>query len=210
MNIERIEHILSVIDKLGVVSIKQLHEILKLGSYRNTCKVIHGLGEYLHVTRSTQKIVYLNKDGRDLIGSDKEIKKSILFDHMLLCNHAYIYYGCPFDWKREYPIETTKEQGYNFGIQIKGLTVVNKEVIIPDAGFTRNGYVNLVEIDNIRKMQDNRKKIMKYIEMWSEIQNHFNLMPKLCFFTCSDKRKKEITKLCASIPSEVKTFNEVK
>lgn len=209
MNIERIEHILSVIDKLGVASIKQLHEILKLGSYRNTCKVIHGLGEYLHVTRTTQKIVYLNKNGRDLIGSDKEIKKSILFDHMLLCNHAYIYYGCPFDWEREYPIETTKEQGYNFGIQIKGLTVVNKQTLIPDAVFSRNGYVYLIEIDNTRSMQDNRKKITKYREMWADIRDNFTLNPKLCIITKSEKRKKEFQQLCGKLPHEVWTFSEI-
>lgn len=210
MNFNKQEKILMTIDKLGAVTVKQLHDILQPGSYRHTCRLINQLEEYLHVVRSNQKIVYLNKDGRNFIGSDKEVKKSVLFDHMLLCNQAYVYYNCPLDWKREYAIETSQEPEFSFGIQIKGLTVVNKQTLIPDAVFSRNGYVYLIEVDNTRAMQDNRKKIKKYIEMWSEIKNHFNLMPKLCFFTCSDKRKKEITKLCNSIPSEVKTFTEVK
>ena len=33
----RTEMILTLIDRLGVVSVRQLHEILKLGTYRNTC-----------------------------------------------------------------------------------------------------------------------------------------------------------------------------
>ncbi|MBD7937113.1 replication-relaxation family protein [Cytobacillus sp. Sa5YUA1] len=208
MNFNKQEKILMTIDKLGVVTVKQLHEILKLGSYRYTCKVIHELEEFLHVVRSNQKIVYLNKDGRNLIGSDKEVKKSLLFDHMLLCNQAYVYYNCPLDWKREFAIETSQEPEYSFGIQIKGLTVVNKKTLIPDAVFSRNGYVYLIEIDNTRAMPDNRKKIAKYREMWQEIAKYFGMMPKLCIFTLSDQRKREFEQLCTKMPVEILTFNE--
>lgn len=201
--------ILSTIDKLGAVSVKQLHELLKLGTYRHTCRVVSQLEEYLHVVRSNQKVVYLNKEGRQLIGSENEIKKSILFDHMLLANDAYIHYGCPFDWKREYPIDFAQEPEYNFGIQIKGLNVVKKKTIIPDAVFSRNGYVYLVEIDNTRSMQDNRKKIKNYVESWSEIRTHFKSNPKLCIFTLSEKRKQEFKKLCEKIPNEIFTLTEI-
>lgn len=207
MNLARTEMILSTIDKLGAVSVKQLHEILRLGSYRYTCKVVSQLEEYLHVVRSNQKIVYLNKEGRQLIGSEKEIKRSILFDHMLLANKAYIYYGCPLDWKREYIIEIAQEPEFSFGIQIKGLNVIKKKTIIPDAVFSRDGYVNLVEIDNTRAMIDNKKKIDRYQEIWKEIKKEFGCQPKLCIFTLSEKRKREFTQWCEKIPNEVRMFN---
>lgn len=209
MKLERVEQILSIIDNLGAVSVKQLHAILKLGSYRHTCRVVSQLEEYLHVVRSQQKVVYLNKDGRQLIGSDYEVKKSILFDHMLLTNEAYIYYGCPVDWKREYNIEVVQEPEFSFGIQIKGLSVVKKQTIISDAIFARDGYVHLVEIDNTRSMQDNRKKIQKYKEMWPDIKQRFGLQPKICIFTMSEKRKKEFAHLCEKLPCEIRSFSEL-
>jgi hypothetical protein len=203
MKLARTEHILLVIDQLGAVSVKQLHEILKIGTYRHTCRVIRQLETYLHVSRSQQKIVYLNKEGRQLIGSEKEVKKSILFDHMLLANDAFIYYNYPADWQREYPIEIEQEQEFSFAIQVKGLTVATKKKIIPDAIFKRDGYVYLIEIDNTRTMQDNRKKIEKYKEMWADIRKQFNLQPKICIFTKSEKRKKEFFQLCEKLQHEV-------
>ena len=209
MNLERAEMILQVIDRLGAVSVKQLYEILGIGSYRHTCRIVSQLDEYLHTVRSNQKIVYLNTTGRKLIDSDKEIKKSVLFDHMLLANQAYIYYNCPPDWKREYPIETKQEPDFSLAIQVKGLTVTNKKTIIPDAVFVRDGYVHLVEIDNTRTMVDNRKKISRYKEMWPDIKKHFGMQPKLCIFTHSEKRKKEFAQLCEKLPNEILIFAEV-
>jgi hypothetical protein len=203
MNLARKEQILTVIDQLGAVSVKQLHEILRIGTYRHTCRVISQLETYLHVSRSNQKIVYLNKDGRQLIGSDNEVKKSVLFDHMLLANEAFIHYGCPVDWKREYAIEIEQEQEFSFAIQVKGLSVATKKKIIPDAVFKRDGFIHLIEIDNTRTMQDNRKKIEKYKEMWQKIRKQFGLQPKLCIFTLSEKRRKEFMQLCDKLQYEL-------
>jgi hypothetical protein len=153
--------------------------------------------------------VYLNKEGRQLIGSDKEVKKSVLFDHILLANDAYIHYNCPLDWKREYRIETPQFAEYSFGISIKGINVTTNKKVIPDALFTRNGYVYLVEIDNTRTMQDNRKKIEKYKEMWPDIKTQFGAQPKLCIFTKSERRKKEFLSLCEKLQCEVFNFAEI-
>lgn len=209
MNLERAERILTVIDQLGAVSVKQLHQILRLGTYRHTCRVISQLDTYLHVSRSNQKIVYLNKEGRQMIGSEKEVKKSILFDHMLLANDAYIYFGCPRDWKREYAIETAQEPEFSWGIQVSGLNVMTKLKAIPDALFKRDGYVCLVEIDNTRTMLDNKKKIEKYREMWQDIKKQFGAQPKLCIFTKSEKRKKEFAAICGKLQCEIVNFAEI-
>lgn len=208
MNTERMELVLSTIDQLGVVSVKQLHEILKFSSYRKTCRIVQNLEPYLHVERSRQKIVYLNKEGRQFVGSDREVKKSPLFEHRLLINEVFIHYNCPVTWRTEHTIEI-EEKGENMGfIKVEGLKPVTKKKIVCDAYFERNGYTYLIEVDNTRKMVDNRKKIQKYLEMWSGIREQYQ-NPKLCFFTRSEKRKREFSKLLKNILSEVYCFDEL-
>lgn len=208
MNIERTELVLRTIDKLGVASVHQLHRILKLGSYRYTCKVIQGLEQYLHVERMKQKIVYLNKEGRDLIGATREVRKSALLDHNLLANEVFIHYDCPVSWKREYVIEI-EEKATDLGfIKVQGLNVVTKRKIVSDAAFNRNGYTYIIEIDNTRKMIDNKKKIQRYLELWPEIKRQYS-NPRLCIFTKSQKRKRIFLELTKNIPNEVHTFDEL-
>lgn len=204
MNIDTMEHVLSTIDRLGVVTVKQLHYILKYDNYRKTCRVVQKLEPYLNVERSRQKIVYLNKEGRQMIGSNREVKKSALFEHMLLANEVFIHYNCPLTWKREYVIETSD---LNF-IKVKGLNLQPKNKIVCDAFFERNGYCHFIEIDNTRKMVDNKKKIEKYLEMWPEIRKRYS-NPKLCIFTKSAQRKKTFRELLRNVPNEVYCFSEI-
>jgi hypothetical protein len=209
MNTERMELVLSTIDKLGAVSVKQLHEILKLGSYRYTCQVVSKLEkDYLNTYRSKQKIVYLNGEGRQLIGSNRVVNKSTLFEHMLLTNQIFIHYNCPVSWRTEYPIEIKKIRSDVSFMKVNGKPIMEKIKIIPDAYFERNGYTYLIEVDNTRKMVDNRKKIQKYLEMWSGIREQYQ-NPKLCIFTKSQKRKKEFLALTKNIPHEIYCYNEI-
>jgi hypothetical protein len=209
MNTERVELVLSTIDKLGAVSVKQLHQILKLGSYRYTCQVVSKLEkDYLNTYRSKQKIVYLNGEGRQLIGSNRVVNKSTLFEHMLLTNQIFIHYNCPVTWRTEHTIEIeAKSENMGF-IKVEGLKPVTKKKIVCDAYFERNGYTYLIEVDNTRKMIDNRKKIQKYLEMWPEIRKQYQ-NPKLCIFTKSQKRKKEFLALTKNIPHEIYCYNEI-
>lgn len=206
----RTEKILTLIDRLGVVSVRQLHEILRLGTYRNTCRVINKLSPYLHEVRSREKIVYLNKVGRELIASDKEVKKSILFDHMLLANDAYIYFSCPHDWQTEHVIESHTEAAHYFSIQVKGLTSTQTKKVIADATFSRNGYLYLIEIDNTRHMADNVKKVKRYKEMWTDIQKKANMQPILYFITVSQNRKRKLQAATKGLRAEVLTFEEIR
>lgn len=206
----RTEKILTLIDRLGVASVRQLHEILRLGTYRNTCRVINKLSPYLHEVRGREKVVYLNKDGRELIASDKEVKKSILFDHMLLANDAYIYFSCPHDWQTEHVIESHTEATHSFAIQVKGLTSTQTKKVVADATFSRNGYLYLIEIDNTRHMTDNMKKIKKYKDMWTDIQSKHKKQPFLYFITTSENRKRKLLSACKGIRAEVLTFEEIR
>lgn len=207
MDLDRKEMILSTIDRLGIVSVRQLHEILKIGSYRNMCRIVGQLEEYLHVDRSREKIVYLNKDGRNLIGSDREVKKSALFEHMLLVNDIFIHYGCPKTWQREHSIILQNSPVYEFQIQVKGISP-KSEKIVSDAKFERNGYTYLIEVDNTRSMTDNKKKIKKYVENWKEIRKQYQ-NPKLCIFTKSKNRKRTFQDLTRNIPAEIYIFDEI-
>lgn len=157
-----------------------------------------------------EKVIYLNKDGRELIGSKKEVKKNMLIEHTLLCNEAYLYFKCPIDWKTEHVIET-KETVNSFGIQFKGLALSKKKVV-SDASFNRNGYLHLIEVDNTRGMADNKRKIESYVDVFPEIKSKLGTLPALYIFTTTldRKRKFEWWMKQHNLRGEVKTFEEIK
>ncbi len=207
MNAERRETLLQTIDKLGVTTIKQLSAIhTDLGTYRNACRIVNQLSPYINMDRQQQKIIYLNKNGRQLIGSDKEVKKSIQMEHKLFCNEAYIYFNCPLDWKTEYRFEHESEIT-DILIQINGGKTKIKKSVVADAMFNRNGYLNFVEIDNTRHMIDNQKKIEKYREVLKlkKVNN-----AKIYFFTSTNIRKNKLNKWLNGLNHEVLTFDEIK
>ena len=182
------------IDTLGVVKIKHLQKIHDLKSYRNACRVVQQLGPYINeVFYNREKVIYLNKAGRQMIGSLKEIKKSALIEHDLLKNEVYLYFNCPTDWKTEHKIEIEIVTSPTLEMRINGLKPVIKKILISDAMFQRNGYLHLVEVDNKRKMMDNSKKIKLYEEILPAVKNG---IPILHFFTTTEDRKKKLEHWC--------------
>lgn len=192
-----------------MAKIRHLQHIHDLKSYRNACRVVKQLDSFIHETFfDKEKVVYLNKAGREMIGSTKEVKRNSLMEHTLLCNEAYLYFNCPIDWKTEQRIES-KEAVPTFGIQFMGLSPAKKR-IISDASFSRNGYLHLIEIDNTRSMNDNRKKIEAYSQVLQDIRK--SAAPILCIFTTNleRKRKFELWLKEKNIHGQVRTFHEVK
>ncbi|TYR75599.1 hypothetical protein FZC79_10555 [Rossellomorea vietnamensis] len=211
----RHEELLMTIDRLGIVKIKHLLSIHNLSSYRNACRVVNQLSEYTHqIYYEKEKVIYLNKAGREYIGSDKEVTKSMQIGHYLLRNDVYIHFDCPYDWKNEYTLEveeapSRKVDGIIFGDQMK---VNNKKKVVADALFTRNGYTHIIEIDNQLNMTDNRKKVQSYAEIIPLVRKNFESTPIIYFFTTTEARK---TKLSAwlrerSLRAEVKLYDEIK
>ncbi len=197
------------IDTLGVVKIKHLQKIHDLKSYRNACRVVQQLRPYIHEAfHNREKIVYLNKAGRELIGSTKETKKSSLIEHDLLKNEVYLHFNCPNDWKTECKSEVEIAVVPTLDMKINGLKPMTKKRVISDAVFVRNGYVHLIEVDNTRKMLDNRKKINLYEEILPSLKIG---VPILYFFTTTEDRKKKLESWCKGkkFRFEVKTFNEI-
>jgi len=205
MKQERLESLLTTIDRLKVTTVNQLARIHDLGGYRNACRVVSQLAPYTHQYRELEKIIYLNKEGRALIGSTKEVKRTPIIQHTLLANEAYIYLDCPRDWTLEVELEQGK--GLNFNL---GGTITATKKVVADAVFTRNGYVHLVEIDNIRDMKDNMKKIVNYKDIWKDIEKNYKLQPILYFFTTSANRKSKLEGALRSVRSKVLTFDEIR
>lgn len=182
------------IDRLGIVKIKHLQHIHKLGSYRNACKIINALSDYTHQKYwNKEKVIYLNEKGRKLIDSEHSVTMSLNTEHYLLRNDIYIHFECPHDWNIEHTFETVTEAPSRTDIIIQGINPTNKKRVVSDAYFTRNGYAYLIEIDNKLNMADNRKKVNSYAEILPLIRKDFNGAPILYFFTHTQDRKKKLS-----------------
>ena len=197
------------IDILGVAKIKHLQKINDLKSYRNACYAVKKLDGFINETYvNKEKVIYLNKAGRELIGSSKEVKKTPLIEHSLLRNEVYLYFNCPVDWKTEYPTEIEIKAPSPLEMRIKGLKAISKKKIVSDAAFVRNGYLHLIEIDNTRNMSDNKKKIELYAEIIPSLKQH---VPVLFFFTISEVRKRKLEAMCKGkgFRYQIKTYREI-
>jgi hypothetical protein len=200
------------IDRLGIVKIKHLQKIHDLGSYRNACKIINGLSNYTNQTyHEKEKVIYLNKKGRDLIGSESEVNGIAMAKHYLLRNEVYIHFNQPHDWINEYILETSIEAPRTVEIIVQGVKPSTKRKVVTDAYFTRNGYTHLIEIDNTRNMIDNRKKVQNYAEILPLVRKDFQSVPVLYFFTTTETRRKKLSAWMRerSIRHEVKLFSEL-
>ncbi|WP_161598851.1 hypothetical protein [Bacillus mesophilum] len=178
-----------------------------LKSYRNACRIVKQLEPYVHVAlHYKEKVLYLNKHGRELIGSNKEVKKNSLIEHTLLANEAYFYFNCPIDWKTEHVMEFVPVNPS--GIVFNGMKLTGKK-IVADAAFHRNGYLHLIEVDNTRSMIDNKKKIDTYADLWKEIRKQS--VPILYIFTTNNERKKKFQSWLQekNLHSQVMCFNEI-
>ena len=196
------------IDRLGAATIKHLRGIHDLKTYRNACYTLKQLEQYTNTTfYNREKVFYLNKSGRDLIGSSKEFKVSQKLEHTLLRNDVYIYLNCPIDWQSEKVIEYASEQPNLNGIIIRGVSVATKKKIVSDGYYSRNGYTHIVEIDNKRDMKDNHKKIISYAECFKHLDT-----PRLEMFTHTLDRKRKLEKwlIDNKLRGEIKTYEEIR
>ena len=153
-----------------------------------------------------EKVLYLNKEGRSLIGSDKEVKQGGHLEHTLLRNEAYIFLNKPYDWEMEKVLEYSIQQPNKIEIVMKGVSVANKSRLVADALYTRNGYTHLVEIDNKADMKDNHKKIKSYVECFKSLNT-----PKLEIFTLTENRKRTFEKWLSDykLRGEIWTYSEL-
>jgi hypothetical protein len=131
--------------------------------------------------RDIENIYYLNKKGRELLGSEKVVTKTLQYQHTLMRNDIYIYFGCPKNWHNEWVVPTPEFK------------------IVPDATFEAKGVVHFLEVDHMQKMKENYAKIDKYKrfkdkELWQKGNN--GTFPVLVFYTTKDSRQHQLKEYC--------------
>jgi hypothetical protein len=136
------------------------------------------LTKYISHFRGSEYIYYLNKEGRELIGSDKVVQKTINYEHTIMRNDIYIHFGCPKLWQNEYKIPNPEF------------------TIIPDAIFSVKGQQYFLEVDREQKMKKNIEKLLQYkrfkdMELWQK--RNMGRFPVLVFYTSKDSRKHQLT-----------------
>ena len=165
---KRQELILMKLEKLHFASRSQLQRMFDLGSDRNAQRILKNMSSYVNIIKRGQYIYYLNKKGRDYVGSTIKRSKAENIEHALLRNEIYIMYNQPEKWIIEDPIELN-----------------GKTYLIPDVKFRANGQNFLVEVDRFQTMVNNKKKIEKYAAIRTKI-------PMLIWIIENEKRKSRL------------------
>lgn len=199
MKSEKKEMILQTIDQFQVVSVKQLHEILNLGSYRYTCKLIQELEEYLVVERTKQKKIYLNERGKEFIGSTTilSLDRDYFFE-----NEVYLFFKKPSSWKKD--VEIALQPSLD-GIKVNGLKVVAPNKIKVPAIFQNQDYLCFIEMDTYQTMKENEERINWYKELFHSMREEKYM---LFYMTKTEGRKRRLEELLENIVSEVIVIKE--
>lgn len=181
---QRHEAILLTLDKLEFVTKGQLQAIHNLGGGKNAYRILKEIKEegYIQCKRMMENIYYLTKEGRELIGSAKEVKWNQNVEHTLMRNDLFVLLGCPDNWKNEPQIT----------MKIKEPLKIKNVTFRPDARFYQNGVHHFVEIDNVQSMGENKKKLNQYQEFKEFFKQQFGHDPKIIFYTKSELRKKRL------------------
>ncbi|MBD7945285.1 replication-relaxation family protein [Psychrobacillus sp. Sa2BUA9] len=192
----REESILLLLKKFDFMTRDQLSRYFKLGTKRNTNRVITALTDYLsHVRNGHHFIYYLNATGRAYVDCKKVRKKSGHVEHTIMRNEFWLFYGCPSDWRNEVKVSDSKA------------------TIICDSLFMKNFRYHFLEVDHTQPMSENRTKIARYIELYrngllAEKLKHF---PTVIWLTTSELRRNQLIEACKELPSvKVYTINEIK
>ena len=185
LNKIRQEKVLQSFEVLRFATRKQLQQIHDLKSDRNALKVLGRMKEYFHIQNyGGMHVYYLNKEGRAVVGIEKELKWTAQVAHDIMRNDIYASYGCPGDWKIEHEMKFFPQ-----------LSTIEK-TIVADATFTHEGIFHILEVDRKQNMVENRKKIDTYAELWPLLIQKFGHHPSLLFYTDVPLRKEKLKRYC--------------
>ncbi|WP_162257300.1 replication-relaxation family protein [Paenibacillus sp. Soil724D2] len=181
---------MKLLDYLTTSQIGTLHH---LGGQRNARRVIESMSDYLGCFRDRENVYYLNKAGREYIGSDTVRQKLAEVDHYLMRNDLYI--------KRR-PESFDTEQRIKTG----------EITIVCDAIMQCNSTRYLVEIDNTQSMTKNVQKIEKYKKLkdLGVFQKQFGYFPRIFWVCTSEARRKNLTDACVGLETVIHTWDEIK
>ena len=190
----REESILLLLQKFDFLTRDQLNKYLRLGTIRNTNRVLNNLSNYLQCVRNGyQSIYYLNREGRIYVGCDKVRKKGGHIEHTVMRNDMWLYQGCPSDWKNEMKIDNKKTS------------------VIADAMFNKNGCSHFLEVDHLQTMKENRTKVDRYKELMPNIALQLGHYPVLVWMTTTELRRKQLLEACCGLPNvKIYTLDDIK
>ncbi|MGE7273571.1 replication-relaxation family protein [Brevibacillus panacihumi] len=187
--IERQERILHSLDRFGFLSRSHIQRLHRLGGDRNAQRVLKNMEEYLQSFREEEygTVYYLSRAGRQMIGSQKVMRRTLQIRHILMRNDFYFFMGCPGKWGNE--IKVTDGQ----------------TTLVPDALFIRDKRHNFLEVDNTQSMTENSTKIKRYRDMFDRglFQKEFGYFPTLHIVTVNKSRIRRFTELCEGMPVKV-------
>lgn len=183
---DREEKILLLLKRFDFLTRNQLNQYFKLGSIRNTNRILNGMSDYLmRVREGYQTIYYLSKHGKSYVDCEKIRKKGGHVQHTIMRNDMWLYYDCPRDWKNEIKVS----DGY-----VK---------VIVDAMFTDNWErKHFLEIDHTQTMKENRNKINRYKELLDNglLEQKLGHFPSIVWLTTTEYRRKQLKDECKGLP----------
>lgn len=194
---EREERILLLLKKLDFLTRDQINRTFKLGTVRNTNKILHNLSEYLSSIREGyQSIYYLSKQGRDYVDCEKVRKKGGHVQHIIMRNNIWLFNDRPNDWKNEVKVSD-------------GSVSLTVDAMFTDAWDRKH----FLEVDSTQTMKENRNKIQRYKKLYDNglVEQKLGHFPTLVWLTTTEHRRNELKRECDGLPAVmVFTTNDIK
>lgn len=190
----REEQILLLLKRFDFMTRDQLQRYFRLGGVRNTNRVLGRLEGYLQSVREGyESIYYLSREGREYVSCDKVRRKGSQVRHIVMRNEFWLFSGCPSEWRNEVKVSDGKVS------------------LVCDSMFKKSLQYHFLEVDNIQKMNANKVKIQKYLQLKenkSVIQQlgHF---PTIVWLTTTELRRKKLQSLCKELPCIVYTITDI-
>lgn len=139
-------------------------------------------------------VYFLNRIGRQMIGSSKVVRRTMQTRHTLMRNDFFFFVGCPANWRNE--IKVTDGQ----------------TTLVTDALFVKEKRYHFLEVDNTQSMAENAVKIKRYKEMCKRglFQKDFGYFPTVHIVTVSRSRMKRFAELCEGLPFKVYYHQDIR
>lgn len=156
------------------------------------------MDDFLNSFRAEENIYYLNKNGRERIGSTDIRAKTPQYRHFLMRNDLYIYLNKPNVWEPEYNID------------IDGIKVIPDVMFTgPVAGEERYFFG---EIDNEQIISTNLNKIRKYKQLKDTkvYQKELGYFPTLVWVVRTERRKKDLLKYGEGLKQQIYLWGEIR
>jgi len=198
LKLTREVEILQSIDKLSYLSRSQIQRLHGLGSNRNACRVLANMDDFLNSFRAEENVYYLNKNGRERIGSKDIRSKTLQYRHFLMRNDLYIYLKKPSIWENEYNIDIN-------GVKIIPDVMYTKKVLNEDRYF-------FAEIDNEQIIATNLNKLRKYKQLkdTNVYQKQLGYFPTLSWVVKTERRKVDLLKYGEGLKQEIYLWSEIR